>query len=152
MQENHEKTGFAAFIFALVGVLSLGLGVIPALICAVISKRQSEVAGAPTDGYATAAIVLSGFILAVWAAILLGEHLDFALILTGLGRSAITLEIVAEGEGERRIEAQLKLVHSDLLGPKAVPIPPTCCSGRASVNWARLPSVSRCPEPRWRDR
>ena len=53
----------------------------------------------------------------------LGEHLGFTLVLTSLGRSAITLEIVAEGEGERRLEAQLKLVHSDLLGPKAIPIP-----------------------------
>ncbi len=59
----------------------------------------------------------------------LGEHLDFALVLTSLGRSAITLEITAEGEGgdgkvEKRLEAQLKLVHSDLSGPKAIPIPP----------------------------
>jgi len=59
----------------------------------------------------------------------LGEHLDFSLVLTSLGRSAVTLEIAADGEGddgkvERRIEAQLKLVHSDLRGPKAIPIPP----------------------------
>ena len=64
----------------------------------------------------------------------LGEHLDFALTLTSLGRSAVTLEILVdgkagEGEGaeakvERRLEAQLKLVHSDLRGPKAIPIPP----------------------------
>ncbi|MSP48709.1 MAG: acyl-CoA thioesterase [Alphaproteobacteria bacterium] len=54
----------------------------------------------------------------------LGEHLEFALALSSLGRSAIALEIVAEGGGERRLEARLKLVHSDLRGPKAVPIPP----------------------------
>ena len=58
----------------------------------------------------------------------LGEHLDFSLTLTSLGRSAVTLEIIVEGEGadgkvERRLEAQLKLVHSDLSGPKATPIP-----------------------------
>ena len=72
MKENHEKTGLAAFILALAGVLSLGLAVIPALICAVISKRQSEAAGKPTDGFATASMVLSGFILTVWAVVILG--------------------------------------------------------------------------------
>ena len=30
----------------------------------------------------------------------------------------------AEAKVERRLEAQLKLVHSDLRGPKAIPIPP----------------------------
>jgi 4-hydroxybenzoyl-CoA thioesterase len=53
----------------------------------------------------------------------LGEHVEFALAVTSLGRSAVALEIVAECGGERRLEAALKLVHSDLKGPKAVPIP-----------------------------
>ncbi len=58
----------------------------------------------------------------------LGEQLDFSLTLIALGRSAVTLEILVDGEGadgkvERRLEAQLKLVHSDLHGPKAIPIP-----------------------------
>ena len=53
----------------------------------------------------------------------LGEHLDFALSLRSLGRSAVTLEIVGECGGERRLDAQLKLVHSDLRGPKAIAIP-----------------------------
>lgn len=53
----------------------------------------------------------------------LGERLDFSLVLAALGRSAVTLDIVGEGAGERRLEAQLKLVHSDLRGPKATAIP-----------------------------
>ncbi|MBM3549569.1 MAG: acyl-CoA thioesterase [Alphaproteobacteria bacterium] len=54
----------------------------------------------------------------------LSEKLDFVLSVKALGRSAVTLDIFAEGAGERRLEAQLKIVHSDLNGPKAVPIPP----------------------------
>jgi 4-hydroxybenzoyl-CoA thioesterase len=53
----------------------------------------------------------------------LSEHLEFVLSLKSLGRSTVTLEIFAERGGERRLEAQLKLVHSDLRGPKALPIP-----------------------------
>ncbi len=53
----------------------------------------------------------------------LGEPLDFALVVTNLGRSAVTLEILVDGAGERRLEAELKVVHSDLKGPKAAPIP-----------------------------
>lgn len=54
----------------------------------------------------------------------LSEKLDFALTLTRLGRSTVELEIVAECGGERRLDARLKVVHSDLRGPKAIPIPP----------------------------
>ncbi|MBM3534279.1 MAG: acyl-CoA thioesterase [Alphaproteobacteria bacterium] len=54
----------------------------------------------------------------------LSEKLDFVLSLKALGRSAVTLDIFAECDGERRLESQLKIVHSDLTGPKAVPIPP----------------------------
>lgn len=64
----------------------------------------------------------------------LGEHLDFALTLTSLraqrrhprdpGRRENGRGRGAEAKVERRLEAQLKLVHSDLRGPKAIPIPP----------------------------
>jgi len=53
----------------------------------------------------------------------LGERLEFVLSLRSLGRSTVTLDIHAECDGERRLEAQLKLVHSQLEGPKAVAIP-----------------------------
>jgi 4-hydroxybenzoyl-CoA thioesterase len=53
----------------------------------------------------------------------LGEHLDVTLSVVELGRSAVTLAIVVDCAGERRLEARLKLVHSDLGGPKAVAIP-----------------------------
>ena len=81
MKENHEKTGLAAFILSLAAVLSLGIAVIPALICALISKRQSEAAGVPTDGFATASMVISGFILALWALVIFGG----SALLFGLG-------------------------------------------------------------------
>ena len=54
----------------------------------------------------------------------LGEHREFSLALKRLGRSTVELELAADCAGERRLDAQLKLVHSDLRGPKAVPIPP----------------------------
>jgi len=81
MKENHEKTGLAAFVLALAAILSLGIAVIPALICAVISKRQSEAAGVPTDGFATASMVISGFILGLWALVIFGG----GALLLGLG-------------------------------------------------------------------
>jgi hypothetical protein len=123
MKENHEKTGLAAFILALAGVLSLGLAVIPALICALISKRQSEAAGAPTDGFATASMVISGFILTLWAivifgggALLLGDgftlgipnissgtHLGL-LIATGTGIALLAIAMVVRSRTRRREE------------------------------------------------
>ncbi|MCW1923252.1 hypothetical protein OKA05_11870 [Luteolibacter arcticus] len=81
MKENHEKTGLAAFILAVAAILSFGIAVIPALICAVISKRQSEAAGVPTDGFATASMVISGFILGLWALVIFGG----GALLLGLG-------------------------------------------------------------------
>lgn len=63
MKENHEKTGLAAFILALLAPFTFGATVIPALICALISKRQSEAEGKPTDGFTTASMVVSGFML-----------------------------------------------------------------------------------------
>lgn len=72
MNENHEKTGLAAFLLSLAAIITLGLAVIPALICALISKRQSEMAGKPTDGFATASIVVCGFVLLFWAVVIIG--------------------------------------------------------------------------------
>ena len=62
----HEKLGLAAFILALLGVVTAGLLVIPALICAVLSKQAAGQAGLARDGFATAAAVISGCVLAVW--------------------------------------------------------------------------------------
>jgi hypothetical protein len=123
MKENHEKTGLAAFILALAGVLSLGLAVIPALICAVISKRQSEAAGKPADGFATASIVLSGFILTVWAVVILGggavmmgndmkaelPNLSVAtlhnlLFATGFAIASVATVMLVNGRSKRRDE------------------------------------------------
>ena len=54
----------------------------------------------------------------------LSDKLDFSLVLNRLGSSAVELEIVAECDDERRLDARLKVVHSDLRGPRAIPIPP----------------------------
>ena len=40
MKENHEKTGLAAFILALLGAFTFGITVIPALICALILGKH----------------------------------------------------------------------------------------------------------------
>lgn len=81
MNENHQKTGLAAFILSLVGVLTFGIAAIPAIICAVISKNQSRAAGVSTDGFATAAMVISGFMFALWGVVI-------ALLLVGMTSGA----------------------------------------------------------------
>ena len=123
MKENHEKTGLAAFILAVAAILSLGIAVIPALICALISKRQSEAAGVPTDGFATASMVICGFILALWALVIFGgsalllglgykmevpnlsegTHLGL-LIATGGGIALLALAMVFQKRARRREE------------------------------------------------
>ncbi|RYD40409.1 MAG: hypothetical protein EOP83_35305, partial [Verrucomicrobiaceae bacterium] len=123
MKENHEKTALAAFILAVVAILSLGIAVIPALICAVISKRQSEAAGVATDGFATASMVISGFILALWALVIFGGSallLGFGykaeipnlsettqlslLIVTGSGIALLAVAMVFQKRSRRREE------------------------------------------------
>jgi len=104
MKENHEKTGLAAFILSLAAVLSLGIAVIPALICALISKRQSEAAGVPTDGFATASMVISGFILALWALVIFGGSallfgLGYKMEIPNLSEGAQVGLLIATGSG-----------------------------------------------------
>ena len=121
MNSNHEKTGLAAFVLALFGVFTFGIAVIPALICAVISKRQSEAAGVPTDGFATASIVVSGFVLFVWTALIFGfgaaliggdvvmpqvsiGALRALLIGTGTGVVLVSVLMLLHGRAQRQEE------------------------------------------------
>jgi predicted benzoate:H+ symporter BenE len=127
MKENHEKTGLAAFILALLGAFTFGITVIPALICALISKRQSEAEGKPTDGFTTASMVVSGFLLFSGCILVFGFGAMFLesqangpqismntiralLIGTGTGIIAISL-LMWYGGRSRRVEQRNRLMH-----------------------------------------
>ncbi|MGC4015676.1 MAG: hypothetical protein QM755_14310 [Luteolibacter sp.] len=84
MQRYHEKLGLSAFVLSLFGVLTAGLLVIPALICAVLSKRAADRAGLPRDGFATAAVVVCACVLLVWAGLLVTG----SVVALGLGLKA----------------------------------------------------------------
>ncbi|WP_035615837.1 hypothetical protein [Haloferula sp. BvORR071] len=105
MKENHEKTGYSAFILSLLGFLTLGLTVAPALACALISKRQSLAAGKPTDGFATSAVVISLFLMglimtaliggaAIWAGADFGFEVLTMEVLQALMLATITMAVV----------------------------------------------------------
>lgn len=92
MKENYEKTGLSAFILALLGFVTLGLTVFPAMACALISKRQALAAGKPTDGYATSAVVVSLFLFALIFLAFVGG--GAALLKSDVGINLISPETV----------------------------------------------------------
>ena len=77
MKTNHASMGLAALILAVGGIFTLGLTIVPALICALVSKREAKAVGQPPHRYVTATIVVS--ILAglpaacLWAALFYGS-------------------------------------------------------------------------------
>jgi len=92
MKLYHEKLGLAAFVLALLGVLTAGLLVIPALICAILSKQAAEQAGLPRDGFATAGVVISGCVLAMWGLLLLTG----SVVVLGMGLNVHAPELTME--------------------------------------------------------
>jgi hypothetical protein len=93
MKENHEKTGLAAFILALLGLLTLGLTALPALACALISKRQAQAIGKPTDGYATSAVIVSLFLLGLAFLVFMGGGAA-ALVNSDWGKGFISVDSI----------------------------------------------------------
>jgi hypothetical protein len=111
----------AAFILSLLGLFTFGIAIIPALICALISKRQAEADGVSPDGFATAAIVVSGFVLFLGTAVIFGfgaavgsgtfqlpqisnSTLQALLVGTGAGILVISALLVAHSRTSRRSE------------------------------------------------
>ncbi|BCU76126.1 hypothetical protein [Luteolibacter sp. LG18] len=90
-QQYHEKLGLAAFVLSLAGVLTAGLLVIPAMICALMSKRHAEAVGLPRDGYATAAMVVCVSVLGLWALLFATGGL---VVLSGLRISEDGLRVI----------------------------------------------------------
>ena len=92
MKENYEKTGHSAFVLAMLGFVTLGLTVPPAMACALVSKRQAQAAGRSTDGYATSALVISLFLMGlIFLALVVG---GMALLRSDVGINLISEEVL----------------------------------------------------------
>lgn len=87
VKHYHEKLGMAAFVLSILGVFTVGLLVIPALICASLSKRAADRAGCSRDGFATAANVVSGCVLALW-----GIFISLGLVIAASRMEALGLK------------------------------------------------------------